>query len=115
MAAHLRAEAISAVHLAEARVAFAAQPSASTAAPLTLSAADPAANGPIARRLAGCIDLIGPGRTVLLIDIATYQGKPAALIVTGATLVREAEARMVGSSCSATTKDVLTQAPLGNL
>jgi hypothetical protein len=114
-AAHLRIEAISAVHVAEAREAFAAQPSASTAAPLTLSAADPTANGSIARRLAGCIELIAPGQTVLLVDIARYQGKAAVVIVTAATVVREAEARVVGSSCSAMTKDVLTQAALGNL
>jgi hypothetical protein len=35
------------------------------------------------------------------------------VIVTAATVVSEAEARVVGPSCSATTKDVLTQAALG--
>ena len=64
--------------------------------------------------MAVCIGLIAPGRTVLLIDIARYQGKPAAVIVTASTVVSEAEAWVVGSSCSATTKDVLTQAALGN-
>jgi hypothetical protein len=112
--AHLRTEAISAVRVAEAKEAFATQPSASTAIALTGSAAKPTADGPTARRLAGCIGLVAPGQTVLLIDIARYQGEPAAVIVTAATLTREAEARVVGSSCSATTKDVLTQVALGN-
>jgi len=115
VASHLRAEATSAVQAAEAREAFAAQPSASTAALLSASAADPGGNGPNARQLAGCIGRIAPGETVLAIDIARYQGRPAVVIVTGATLVRNAEAWVVGSSCSATTKDVLQQVALGSL
>ena len=113
VASHLRAEAISAVHAAEAVDVFPAQPSASTASSLTGSAADPSAHEPSARGLAGCIGLIAPGQTVLLIDIARYQGKPASVIVTAATVVSEAEAWVAGSSCSATTKDVLTQAAVG--
>lgn len=92
VAAHLRTEAISAVHAAEAVDAFAAQPPASTAAALTSSAAGPAADGPSARRLAGCIGLIAPGQSILVIDVARYQGKPAAVIVTAATVVSDAEA-----------------------
>jgi hypothetical protein len=115
VAAHLRTEAISAVHGAEAREAFATQPSASTAAALIGSAADPSAGGPSARPLAGCVGLIAPGKAVLLIDIARYQAKPAVVIVTAGTVVSEAEAWVVGSSCSATTKDVLDRTALGNL
>lgn len=115
VAAHLRTEVSSAVRAAEARQAFAAQPSAFTPALLTRSAAVPIADGPSASRLAGCIGLVSPGRTVLLIDIARYQGQPAAVIVTAAAVVGAEEAWVVGSSCSATTKDVLNQAALGNL
>ena len=116
VATHLRTQAISAVHAVEARGAIAAQPSASAATQLTGRVADTAAGSPVtASRLAGCIGLIAPGRTVLLIDIARYQGTPATLIVTAATGVNHAEAWVAGSSCSATTKDVLTQAALGNL
>jgi hypothetical protein len=113
MAAHLRAEAISAVHAAEDLDAFPALQSASTAASLTGGVADPRPDGPSAKRLAGCIGLLAPGQTVLLVDVARFQGKPASVIVTAATVVSEAEARVVGPSCSATTKDVLTQAALG--
>jgi hypothetical protein len=115
VAAHLRAQAISAVHAAETVEAFAREPSASTAAPLHGSAAAPAADGPSASRLADCIGRIAPSRTILLVDIARYQGKPAAVIVTAPTVVSEAEAWVVGTSCSATTKDVLTQASLGEV
>src|SRR5215813_4531610 len=92
VAAHLRTQAISALHAAEARGAIAAQPSASAATHLTGSVADTAPGSPVtASRLAGCIGLIAPGRTVLLIEIARYQGTPATLIVTAATGVNEAE------------------------
>ena len=111
--AHLRAEAISAVHAAEDLDAFPALQSASTAASLTGGVADPDPNSPSASRLAGCIGLLAPGQTVLVVDVARFQGKPASVIVTAATVVSEAEARVVGPSCSATTKDVLTQAALG--
>jgi hypothetical protein len=113
VAAHLRTEAISAVRAAEGLDAFPAQQSANTAALITVSAADPSSDGPSARRLAGCVGLIAPGQTVLLIDVARYQGKPAEVIVTAPTVVSQAEVRVVGSSCSATKKDVLTQAALG--
>jgi hypothetical protein len=113
VAAHLRAEAISAVHAAEDLDVFPALQSASTAASLTGGVADPSSNSPSPSRLAGCIGLLAPGQTVLVIDIARFQGKPASVIVTAATVVSEAEARVVGPSCSATTKDLLTQAALG--
>jgi hypothetical protein len=112
-AAHLRAEAISAVHVAEDLDAFPALQSASTGASLTGGVAEASFDSPSARRLAGCIGLLAPGQTVLLIDVARFQGKPASVIVTAATVVSEAEARVVGPSCSAMTKDVLTQAALG--
>ena len=116
VAAHLRTQAISAVHAVGARGVIAAQPSASAATQLTGSVADTAPGSQVtASRLAGCIGLIAPGRTVLLIDIVRYQGTSATLIVTAATAVNKAQAWVVGSSCSATTKDVLTQTALGNL
>jgi hypothetical protein len=112
VAAHLRTEAISALRAAKARGVIAAQPSASTDALLT---ATRAADDTGASRLASCIGLIAPGRTVLLIDIARYQDTPATVIVTAATVASQAEAWVAGSACSATAKDVLAQAALGNL
>jgi len=115
VAAHLRTEATSAVQAAEALEPFAARSQASQAAPPPRRATAPPAAISGAARLAGCIGRIAPGRTVLLVDIARYQGKPAAVIVTGASVVSRAEAWVVGSSCSATTTDVLARAPLRNV
>jgi len=115
VAAHLRTEAISAVHTAEALEAFATGSRPGGAAPPARRATARPAGNPNATRLAGCIGRIAPGQPVLLIDIARYQGKPATVIVTGASVVRQAEAWVVGSSCSATTADVLARAALGNL
>jgi len=115
-AARLRAQAISAVRAVEHLTAFTPQPPARTAAVLTARTAHSATLGsPSASRLAGCIDLIAPGQTVLLIDIARYQGKPAAVVVTAAIGAGQAQAWVVGSSCSAETSDVLAHAALGNL
>ena len=110
VAAHLRAEATSALLTAETRETVGARASASAAAPRTGSAA----KGPSVRQLAGCLGRISPDRTVLLFDVARYQGKPAEVIVTAPTVVSDAEAWVVGPSCSATTKDVVTSAALVN-
>jgi hypothetical protein len=114
VATNLRAELIAAVNAAEALEAFAARPSANTTRRPSASAAGLDGGSPSARRLAGCVGLIAPHRTVLMIDIARYEGKPAAVIVTAPTVISGAQAWVVGSSCSATTKDVLTQAALEN-
>jgi hypothetical protein len=110
VAAHLRAEATSALLTAEARESIGVRASARAAAPRNGSAA----KGPSASQLAGCVGRISPDRTVLLVDVARYQGKPAEMIVTAPTVVSDAEAWVVGPSCSATTKNVLTQAALVN-
>jgi hypothetical protein len=124
VAGRLRSQAISALNAAETLGNLAAKPSARRGAQLTASATATPPPGPTAvsataedpdpGQLAGCIRRVAPGRTVLLIDIARYQGKPAAVIVTGATVASEAEAWVVGSSCSATTRDVLRETALGS-
>ncbi|HUB41736.1 MAG TPA: hypothetical protein VMA72_23060 [Streptosporangiaceae bacterium] len=116
VAAHLRAEAISAVNAAGARQAFSAQPSSNaTALLLTDIGENPSADSPTESRLAGCTGLISHGKTVLLVDVARYEGKPATVIVTAAAVGKGAEAWVVGPSCSATSKDVLKHAALGRL
>jgi hypothetical protein len=115
VAAHLRAEVASAVHSAETREAIAAQPSGSTAAQPVSGVALLAAERPSAKRMAGCIGLIAPGQFVLVVDVARYEGRPATVIVTAATVSSDAQAWVVGSSCSATTKDLLNHVVLGSL
>jgi hypothetical protein len=134
VARNLRSQAISVLNAAEALGNLAAPPPASRHLQLTASAAsppsadravrgpaaagpaaeDPAAEDPSPGQLAGCVRRIAPGRIVLLVDIARYQGKPAEVIVTGATVAGEAEAWVVGPSCSWTIRDVLREAALGN-
>jgi hypothetical protein len=115
VAAHLATEVVSAVRSAEIREAIAAKPLGSAAAEPVSGMALLAAERPSARRLAGCIALIAPRQFVLVIDVARYEGRPATVIVTAATVSSDAQAWVVGSSCSATTKDVLNHVVLGNL
>lgn len=113
----LSSQAAAAVHTAQARGAAGGQSSTGAPAPSKLqnnSAAGSAAPGGTSR-LAGCINLIAAARTVLLVDAARFEHKPATLIVIGATVASPAEAWVVGSSCSATAKDVLAHTVIGHL
>ena len=55
---------------------------------------------------------ISAGALVLLVDVATYQGSPAALIVTELTARGPEQASVVGTGCSASRSDVLTRTTL---
>jgi hypothetical protein len=61
--------------------------------------------------LQACVNRIAAGRTVLLVDIARYEGKSATIIVTAQT-ARRAEVYAVGSGCSASSSDILAQQSL---
>jgi hypothetical protein len=117
--ASLRTQAVNAVHAAQARGASGAQPSISAPAPSqaqtsnSIGSGAPAA-GPVTQ-LAGCINLIAAARTVLLVDIARFEHKPATIIVLAATASSPAEAWVVGSACSASAKDVLAHTVLGHI
>jgi hypothetical protein len=115
--ASLSTQAVDAVRAAQARRVSAAQPTvgvpgASRAQSST--SAGTAAPG-VTGRLSGCLNLIAAARTVLLVDIARFEHKPATLIVIAATAASPAEAWVVGSSCSATDRDVLGHALLSHL
>jgi hypothetical protein len=58
-------------------------------------------------QLAGCIDQFAPGHTVQLVEDASFEGKPATIIVTTAPTGSAAEVWVVGESCSASRSDVL--------
>jgi hypothetical protein len=62
--------------------------------------------------LAACVSRIAAGNLVLLVDIATYQSNPAAVIVDAATQQGPREVWVVGTGCSASRSDVLKQATL---
>jgi hypothetical protein len=61
--------------------------------------------------LDACVNRVATGRTVLLVDIARYDGKPATIIVT-ALSASQAEVFAVGSGCSASASDILAQQSL---
>jgi hypothetical protein len=115
----LSTQATNAVHAAQARGASAAEPSLSepgaSRAQTSASATSAAPPSGVASRLAGCIDLIAPGRTVLLVDLARFEGKAATIIVIAALAASPAQAWVVGSSCSASDKDIIAHAVLGQL
>lgn len=111
----LRSQAIAAVREAESRGESTVAPSASASAPTALAPLNGASASAVGSGLAGCIDTVGPGRTVLLIDEARYGGKPATIIVFAGSTTTQAEALVVTDTCSASSQDVLARAPLGYL
>jgi hypothetical protein len=72
------------------------------------SAASPAA--PSTSKLQGCVDRISGGKSVLLVDVAEYMGKPATIIVVGTS--SRAEVYAVGSGCSSSVSDILAKQSL---
>ncbi len=85
-----------------------------TTSPLQSNAAA-ASGGGVGTRLAGCMKAVADGRSVLLLDLARYEGKPAMIVVLGSTVTSQAEVIVTTDGCSATSPDVLTRAPLGHL
>ena len=117
--ASLSTQAVDAVHAARARRTSAAQPTLGAPGPSRAqsnsSAGASAAGSGTADRLSGCLNLIAAARTVLLVDIARFEHKPATIIVLAATGSTPAEAWIVGSSCSSTARDILDHAILSHL
>ncbi len=120
----LRTEVLAAYHEAqvkgEAGKVSLGGTSAPTASPLYGNAAgapesSAAAGSGVGTRLAGCMKAIADGRSVLLLDLARYEGSPAMIIVIGSTGTSQAEVIVTTNGCSATTPDVVTRAPLGHL
>ncbi|MBO0825709.1 MAG: hypothetical protein J2P27_17920, partial [Actinobacteria bacterium] len=119
----LAAQAAAAVHAARAHGVPATPRSSGSYGPSRSNVAAGPASPPgpgasesgLAGQLAGCLNLIAPGRMAVLLDIARFQGKPATLIVVAATSTSPAEAWMVGASCSATVSDILAHAPVAHL
>ncbi|MGD0373656.1 MAG: hypothetical protein ABSB01_03585 [Streptosporangiaceae bacterium] len=62
--------------------------------------------------LEGCVSRVSAGAMVLLVDVASYQSTPAAVIVTAVNEQRPKEAWVVGTGCSASDSDVLNRATL---
>jgi hypothetical protein len=119
--AQLRAQALDAYHEAQLKGEAGAQSSAGISAPNTsplhsseASPLETSAPGG-GSQLAGCIQAVADGRSVALLDLARYEGKPATIIVLGSTSTSQAEVIVTADSCSATSPNVLARAPLGHL
>ena len=55
---------------------------------------------------------IAAGRTVLLVDVARFDHKPATIIVTARQGAAAAQVWVVGPGCSASARDVVTHRAL---
>ena len=64
------------------------------------------------RTLSGCVSRIAAGRTVLLVDVARFDHKPATIIVTARQGAAAAQVWVVGPGCSASARDVVTHRAL---
>ena len=64
------------------------------------------------RTLSGCVSRIAAGRTVLLVDVARFDHKPATIIVTARQGAVAAQVWVVGPGCSASARDVVTHRAL---
>lgn len=73
----------------------------------------PSRIGPFpAGALEGCVTRISAGTLVLLVDVANFQGSPAAVIVTEPAARGPEHVSVVGTGCSASRSDVLTRTTL---
>lgn len=79
-----------------------------------------ASNGPVGSSLdksqvRACVDAVAADRTVILIEFARFEGKPATIIVAAADGSRPAHVWAVGPACSAGSTDVLAQQTIGHV
>jgi hypothetical protein len=58
--------------------------------------------------LQGCVNRIGAGELVVLVDVARYRGTAATVIVTEVTVIGPEQIWVVGTGCSGSRSDVLT-------
>jgi hypothetical protein len=62
--------------------------------------------------ITGCVTRIAAGQQVLLVDVASYRGTPAMVIVTSAPAGGPEQVWVVGRGCSSTSSNLLTHATL---
>jgi hypothetical protein len=114
-AANFAAEADAAVRGAKLRGTLGAQANTGPAPTTRANSPSSASGGKTApgTQLTGCLDGLVGNQTVLLVDQALYEGKPATIVVTAQTATRGSEVWAVGPACSASHPDVLQHTTLG--
>ena len=108
-ATNFGAEADAAVRGAKLRGTLGAQAN-SGPAPSSRASSSNGANGsstPAETQLTSCLDRLVGNQTVVLVDEALYEGKPATIIVTAQTAAHGSGVWAVGPACSASHPDVL--------
>lgn len=58
-------------------------------------------------QMAGCVGMLAAIQPVILVELAKYEGQPAAIIVLGSTPAGSADVWVMGMTCSASNRDVL--------
>jgi Putative zinc-finger len=92
-------------------------PGSTVAGPMTHSQAAPAGRPATFAHMAvsalqGCVNRIAAGDLVVLVEIARYQGSPAAVIVTEVAQAAPQKVWVVGLGCSASRSDMLERSAL---
>jgi hypothetical protein len=119
--AQLVAQAVAAVRTARLKGAISAPGTRASSVPAasagTTKASSNAVNRPGSNvsQLTGCIGLVAANQSLLLVEVAYYEGHPATIIVLAATSSRPAEVLVAGQACSQSRRDILVQLTLPHL
>jgi hypothetical protein len=89
-----------------------AQPAPQPARPQSASAASGQFEGIRLGVLQACVTRVAAGRAVVLVDVASYLGSPATVIVVGPSASVAVQVLVVGPACSAASSDLLVQRDL---
>jgi hypothetical protein len=114
-AADLGVQALAAVQAAKFEGASGAQParvSAPTASAGVPSKASVRSQPGSPTSLTSCLDGIVGNQSVLLVETAKYEGRPATIIVTAATSASQGQVWVVGQACSASHPDTIAHQTL---
>jgi len=111
----LAAEAVAAVGAARARGAVGFNVHGAPAATSGANTSEKATAPSSASAMPGCLDRIAGNRTVLLVEMARYDGKPATIIVTAPSRAYKAQVWVVAPDCSASHPDVLDHLGLSRI
>lgn len=84
--------------------------------PLASKGTNSTASGAVTgSQLAGCLNRLAAGRTILLVELAKFEDKPATIIVAAPSASHQAEVWVVSDSCSASRSDVLDHLQLAHI
>jgi hypothetical protein len=62
--------------------------------------------------LSACVTRVGGGKVPLLVDTATYEGRPATVVALPGTDAAHADVWVLGAGCTASSPNVLAHRPI---